>query len=103
MNLSVGTISNYEKGVHAPDLDMLGKIADFYHVTTDYLLGRTGYRCSPEILKKYITTEYTISNFINTVLSLDAGSRTAVIKYADYLKFLHSQKTEANEPSLKKQ
>lgn len=35
-----GTISNYEKGRHLPDAERLIKIADYFSVTTDYLLGR---------------------------------------------------------------
>ena len=86
LNVSVGTISNYEKGVHFPDLDSLRKMADIFDVTVDYLLGRTGYRCSPESLKEYITADYTVSEFVNTVISLDAASRTSVTDFADYLK-----------------
>ncbi len=87
-DLSIATISNYENDVHAPDLNMLCKIADFYGVTTDYLLGRTSYRCPPELLKKYITADYTITNFINMLLSLDQNSRYALITYANYLNYL---------------
>ena len=41
LKVSIGTISNYENGVHEPDLVTLGKLADFYGVSTDYLLERT--------------------------------------------------------------
>ncbi len=41
LKVSTGTISNYEKGIHEPDLDTLCRLADFYDVSTDYLLGRT--------------------------------------------------------------
>lgn len=34
-------ISNYENGYSTPDNDMLKKIADYFQVSTDYLLGRT--------------------------------------------------------------
>lgn len=40
MFVSVGTISNYENGVHYPDVEKLISLADFFDVTTDYLLGR---------------------------------------------------------------
>lgn len=43
LKVSVGTISNYEKGIHQPDLDTLCRLADFFGVSTDYLLGRTTY------------------------------------------------------------
>lgn len=41
LNVSIGTVSNYEKGIHQPDLETLCKLADYYGVSTDYLLGRT--------------------------------------------------------------
>ena len=41
-----GTISNYEKGRHLPDAERLIKIADYFSVTTDYLLGRTASKLS---------------------------------------------------------
>lgn len=34
------TYSNYETGLRNPDYETLKKIADFFDVTTDYLLGR---------------------------------------------------------------
>lgn len=43
LRLTVATVSNYENGVHQPDLDTLCRLADFYGVSTDYLLGRTRY------------------------------------------------------------
>lgn len=86
LNMSNGTISNYENNVHSPDPNTLCRLADFYGVTTDYLLGRTNYRYPPDILKEYITTDYTVQNIVNTLLVLDPLSRSAVIKYVNYLK-----------------
>ncbi|MBE7135166.1 helix-turn-helix transcriptional regulator [Bacillus paranthracis] len=34
-------LSNYERGFRQPDYETLEKIADFFEVSTDYLLGRT--------------------------------------------------------------
>ncbi len=34
------TITNYERGYRKPDPEMLIKLADFFGVTVDYLLGR---------------------------------------------------------------
>ena len=41
LNLSISAISSYENDVHAPDPVMLCRLAEFFGVTTDYLLGRT--------------------------------------------------------------
>lgn len=35
------TVSNYANGQSAPDWKMLSKIADYFHVSADWLLGRT--------------------------------------------------------------
>lgn len=39
-NVSVKTVECYEKGMRKPDIVGLCEIADFYGVSTDYLLGR---------------------------------------------------------------
>lgn len=41
LNCSPGTVSNYENGTHCPDLETLRMLADYYGVSTDYLLGRS--------------------------------------------------------------
>ncbi|MEN6325836.1 MAG: helix-turn-helix transcriptional regulator [Syntrophomonas sp.] len=41
LGLSRGQISNYELGTRQPDYDTLLRIAEYFNVTTDYLLGRT--------------------------------------------------------------
>ena len=52
LNVTVATISNYEKGVHAPDYETLVKLADFFDVSTDYLLQRTEYKSSIQTLNQ---------------------------------------------------
>ncbi|MCF3941602.1 helix-turn-helix domain-containing protein [Oceanobacillus alkalisoli] len=41
LGFSRGKLANYEQGTRQPDYDTLEIIADFYDVSTDYLLGRT--------------------------------------------------------------
>jgi HTH-type transcriptional regulator, competence development regulator len=41
LGYSRGKLSNYEQGSRQPDYDTLKKIADFFEVSVDYLLGRT--------------------------------------------------------------
>lgn len=40
-NISNGTIAMWETGKRQPDSEMLSKIADYFGVSVDYLLGRT--------------------------------------------------------------
>lgn len=39
-SLTRGRLNNYEQGTREPDLVTLQSLADFFNVTTDYLLGR---------------------------------------------------------------
>lgn len=41
LGISQALLSHYEKGIRECGLDFLGKTADFYGVSVDYLLGRT--------------------------------------------------------------
>ncbi|MGE8038128.1 helix-turn-helix domain-containing protein [Lysinibacillus sp. NPDC093692] len=41
MNFSRGKIANYEQGTRQPDFETLQMFADFFDVSTDFLLGRT--------------------------------------------------------------
>lgn len=48
INVTKVSISGYEKGNRTPDTETLQKLADFFNVTTDYLLGRTDHPNPPE-------------------------------------------------------
>ena len=41
LNTTQNTISRYETGEREPGIDDLTKIADYFNVSIDYLLGRT--------------------------------------------------------------
>ncbi len=49
-------ISNYETGKNQPLYPVLIELADFYNVSTDYLLGRTKIRTSPKMLEQKLKT-----------------------------------------------
>lgn len=54
LGISSVNLNRYETGKHSPDLETLTKLALFYGVTTDYLLGRVS---SPTDELVPITTE----------------------------------------------
>lgn len=86
LNLSIGTISNYENGVHSPDLQTLCCLADLYGVTTDYLLGRTKYRFDPQTLNRPVTEDYTVMDIVDVVLACEqTGKIPHLMEYARYL------------------
>lgn len=101
LKVSIGTVSNYEKGIHYPDIFTLRKIADFFHTSTDYLLQRTDLTYSIESLNQPIQADYTVANLMNTVLQLDKKSRTLVMEYAELLK-LKSSLQDAKQLPLDK-
>lgn len=43
IGLPTGTLSKYERGTSKPTAESLALIADYYHVSMDYLWGRTNY------------------------------------------------------------
>jgi transcriptional regulator with XRE-family HTH domain len=43
LEIPYSTLANYELGRTEPDIEMIGKLADFYEVSTDWLIG-TGVR-----------------------------------------------------------
>lgn len=44
INLTQQSVSAYEKGIREPSLDILKTIADFFGVSTDYILGKSDVR-----------------------------------------------------------
>lgn len=87
VNVSISTISNYENDVHFPDVIILCKLADFFHVTIDYLLGRTDYRYDPSTLNHRLSKEYNVADYINTTLELPSKDIAKVLEYINLLKF----------------
>ncbi|MCM1327446.1 MAG: helix-turn-helix domain-containing protein [Bacteroidales bacterium] len=81
LNVSIGTISNYEKDVHQPDLDTLIKLAEFYGVTTDFLLGLTSYPGRPQALSQHITASYSMSRFFQLLNHLTDREKAFLAKF----------------------
>jgi len=91
LNTSVSTVSNYENSVNAVDIETLNKLADFFDVTTDYLLGRTDYRCPPDILQKFRKEDIYIREINDTMLTLDPAARNSV---AEFVRFIAQQQKQ---------
>lgn len=76
--VSSGTISNYENGVHLPDVDKVIALANYFHVTTDYLLGRTSSNLPVELLQQAITNEKTLGDVMASFAKLPANRQAAL-------------------------
>ena len=86
LSVSVGTISNYENGVHSPDLETLCKLAGYFHVTTDFMLELTENTTSMEKLNVPMSDEHTIGSALNTMKDLSQPSRQQMLRYLTMVK-----------------
>lgn len=85
LHVSVGTISNYENGVHSPDLKTLCKLANYFHVSADYLLDRTEYIPPIEDLNLPLIDQYSISSVMDAIVELSPEGREDLANYLTML------------------
>lgn len=64
LGVTVGSLSNYENGVHVPDPDTLMLLADYYGVSVDYLIGHTDCTCPISAINRVIHGRYTVGRFL---------------------------------------
>lgn len=83
LHVSVGTISNYENGVHLPDVDKLTELADVFDTTTDYLLGRTQHNLSPTVFSEKLECKRTVAQFVEELRRLPPERQTALMLVID--------------------
>lgn len=86
LHVSISAISSYENDVHSPDLKTLKKIAQFFYVSADYLLGRTEYVAPIGDMDRELINRYTVSDIMNTVIELPLESRQDLVEYINLLK-----------------
>lgn len=87
LHVSTGTVSNYEKGVHLPDLEKLTALADFFSVTTDYLLGRCQSGLSPQVFDQELSGGRTVGDTIRAMQRLPGDRRQALLLVLDDMEF----------------
>lgn len=72
LNVSGKTIGAWERGSRQPNLDMINKIANFFSVSTDYLLGQTDIKKS----QKEASKENPIDKMLDDAMSNDGKPMT---------------------------
>lgn len=95
LGVSTQAVSQYRLGVSRPTLENLCKIADFYHVTTDYLLGRTDTQSPEETLQGAVMYTGLSEEAVQKLHAfssneLGAGVGENVVEHADTLSRLIS-------------
>lgn len=73
--------SRCEKGESELPARAVITLANYYRVSTDYLLGRTDCKQGVDALNQPVTIEYTTGRLLTDVLSLGDTGRHAVIDY----------------------
>lgn len=76
--VSGGTISNYENGVHYPDVEKLMALADYFNVTVDYLLGRSTSNLSSDVFAQTILEDTTVGDIVQSLQHLSTARKRAV-------------------------
>lgn len=83
-DISFSTYQNYESGKRVPTAEILVKLADFYGVTTDYLLGRPDAK-EPADLIKAVAAERQLTSAQQGILAaylyMDSGDREKLVEY----------------------
>lgn len=74
--ISFSTYQNYETGRRVPTVEILVKIADFYGVTTDYLLGREP---APDPFAAFDVTAETEEDVIKKYMSFPPAIRACLM------------------------
>ncbi len=88
------TYSNYEKGHSSLSIEYLAKLAAFYQVSADYLLGLTTFEKPAENMEKPYIQGKTLGEVLSTLLTLSPERRRQLM---DYLSYLVSKQKEDNK------
>lgn len=80
-DISYNTYQNYETGKRLPTAEMLMKIAKFYGVSTDYLLGREENPDPMAQLASLASMDVTEETLVEEYLKLPTDSRQIIINF----------------------
>ena len=78
LNVTQSTIAYYESGKKQPTLETLIIIADYFEVSTDYLLDRTNFVSTASEISK------TDSELLNKINKLSDENRKEIASYINY-------------------
>lgn len=67
LKITTSAYGFYEQGKRTPDTETLNKIAEFYSVSIDYLLGRTNIRDSADKIANSLNNNPELSEFWNSL------------------------------------
>ena len=85
--------SKYEKGLSDLPLRVLPILADFYDVSADFLIGRSGRYFKTPLIELKVTKSKRSNELLTDILSLNSANREAVVDYV----FMQKLKEEYNK------
>lgn len=75
-HLSSSTISHYEKGITVPPTEIIFRLAEFYDVTTDYILGRCASKTNlNDTYALKLTNKMTIGDAVEIMTKMNDAER----------------------------
>lgn len=76
LHLSSSTISHYEKGITVPPTEIIFRLAEFYDVTTDYILGRCASKTNHnDTYALKLTNKMTIGDAVEIMTKMNDAER----------------------------
>jgi len=88
LGISQQHYSKYETGEYELPLRHFIRLAEYYGVSADYLLGRCAYDAKPVA---YVTRDCSIDKLVHDVLSLSEHGRQSVVEYVELQKLKEDQ------------
>lgn len=86
LNISQQVYSGYETGKHELPVRHLMVLADYYKVSTDYLLCKTNYPERADSLNEIFIKGLTYGDYLSESISLNAANRKIAHDYIIFLK-----------------
>lgn len=99
LGIKGGSYRNYERNDRKPDYDTLVKLADFYGVSTDYILGRPNAKAPKDPFDGIETIDEMEKDLIKEWLNLDEKSRKS---FLDVLRKIVLKEEARNKPVIEK-
>lgn len=87
LNITNQTLSHYELNKRIPDLNMISKMADYFDISVDYLLGRVDQN---EIYVSENLTQYNHEDFTN-IKNLSDENQKKILDYIRMIKLLEDK------------
>lgn len=96
-HISSSTVSSYETGAHLPNAEQIIQFAEYFKVTTDYMLGRSSCDLSPSTLLELYIEGFLIQDVILMLKKLPYEHRQALVLLLEEISFGTSMRAQANQ------